>query len=54
MDKEQLVEFLQNNLTLETTPIHDSLGNPMGYEICLKIFHNKENHTIAHNELYFD
>lgn len=54
MDKLQLIEWLSNNLSLESRTIYGSNGTPMGAEIKIEIFHNKENLTLAQTEIYFD
>ena len=54
MDKDQIVEWLSNNLSLDTKTIYDSFGNPMGTEIKIEIFHDKENITLAQTEIYID
>lgn len=54
MDKDQIIEWLSNNLSLESRTICDSYGTPMGAEIKIEMFHDKENLTLAQTEIYFD
>ena len=54
MDKDQIIEWLSNNLSLESRMIHDIMGRPMGTEIKIEIFHEKELITLAQTEIYFD
>jgi hypothetical protein len=54
MDTDQLVEWLCNNLSLESKMIYDIMGNPMGAEIKIEIFHDKKPVTLAQTEIYFD
>jgi len=54
MDKDQIVEWLSNNLSLESKMIYDIMGSPMGTEIKIEIFHEKEKITLAQTEIYFD
>jgi hypothetical protein len=54
MDKDQIVEWLSNNLSLESRMLYDIMGNPMGTEIKIEIFHEKEPITLAQTEFFFD
>lgn len=51
MDKEQLVEFLENNLELECKTTYDHMGNPGGAEIILSITVNGKKKTITSDYL---
>jgi hypothetical protein len=54
MDKDQIIEWLYDNLTLESKTIYDSYGNTTGCEIKIEIYHNKENLTLTQTEIYFN
>lgn len=54
MDKDQIIEWLSSNLSLESRTIYNAYGTPMGTEIKIEIFHDKENLTLAQTEIYFD
>lgn len=55
MDKDQIVEWLSDNLSLESRMIHDIMGGrPIGFEIKIEIFHEKEPITLAQTEIVFD
>lgn len=55
MDKEQIIEWLQNNLSLESKMIYSIIGShPLGTEIKIEILHNKEKITLAQTEIYFE
>lgn len=54
MNKDEIVEWLSNNLTIETKTLYDAYGKAMGNEIKIEIFHDKENITLAQTEIYFD
>lgn len=53
MDKEQTIEWLQNNMSLESKMIGGGYGKPMGAEIKIEIWHDKEKNTLAQTEIYF-
>lgn len=54
MDKEQIIEWLQNNLSLDSHMIYDSYGKPTGAYISIEIWHDKEKFTLGHTEIYFE
>lgn len=54
MDKDQIVEWLSDNLSLESQTIRDMSGNVITIEIELKIAHEKETITIAQTYLDLD
>lgn len=54
MDKDQIVEWLSKNLSLDSNMIYDGMGNTMGAEIYIEIFHDKKQITLAKTQIYFD
>lgn len=55
MDKDQIVEWLSDNLSLESRIIYGDMGGtPIGVEIKIEISHEKKPITLAQTEIIFD